>query len=90
MGFPVSIGAFWRVSPRAVRISILRLDLIFFFMANERAVTRSWRYIAKELAREIDPVKARALFDELSRAIRFVRYEDLDKGPSAPSAPKRM
>lgn len=52
--------------------------------ANGKQPTRSWRFIAKELAREIDPIKARALFEELSHAIRFVRYEDLVEDPAVP------
>jgi len=50
---------------------------------NGKVATRSWRTIAKELACEIDPAKARLLLDELNRAIQFVRYEDSDTGPSS-------
>jgi len=48
---------------------------------NGRVATRSWRTIAKELACEVDPAKARLLLDELNRVIHFVRYEDSDTGP---------
>jgi len=51
-------------------------------MADEKVVTRSWRVIAKELAREVDPVKARALFDELNRTIRLVPYDDSNISPA--------
>ena len=50
---------------------------------NGRVATRSWRTVAKELACEIDPAKARLLLDELNSVIRFIRYEDSDTGPSS-------
>lgn len=59
-------------------------------MAERRQPLRSWRTIAKELAREIDPVKARSLFDELSLAIQLVPYEDGIPIPAAPPTIKPM
>jgi hypothetical protein len=53
-------------------------------MAERRQPLRSWRIIAKELARETDPLKARALFDELRLAIQLVPSEDGDTIPTVP------
>jgi hypothetical protein len=57
-------------------------------MQNEKPLPRSWRVIAKELALEIDPVKARVLFAELNCAVRFIRYDGGDVGPLASPAKK--
>lgn len=43
---------------------------------------RHWRVIAEELAKERDPDRLRSLFEEMNRAIRFIRYEENDDTPA--------
>jgi len=45
-------------------------------MSDAKEEPRHWRVIAQELATETDPAKVRTLVEELTRAVRFVRYED--------------
>ena len=44
--------------------------------ADGKEELRHWRVIAQELAMETDPVQVRILVEELTQAVRFVRYED--------------
>lgn len=62
----------WRISA-LFAISLNRIPLCAMTDGNP---PRHWRTIAQELAREVDPVKAHSLLEELNRAIRLVPYEE--------------
>ena len=51
-------------------------------MTDGRIPPRHWRVVAQELAREADPQKIRALLEELTRAVHFVKYDEMDDLPS--------
>ena len=57
-----------------------------FGMTDRKKERRHWRVIAQELATETDPAKMRLLLEELTKAVRFVRYEDRGDSSSGEQA----
>lgn len=50
-------------------------------MEREERPRRHWRVIAQELATEKDPDRLRALWEEMNRTVRFIRFSEDDNTP---------